>query len=109
MKKLRSLAPFLMLLASAIAGIIMFRGDYDTNKSLVILLCVMIVFYGAGCLIQKNLISFVEQIQEREAAEAEAAAKAAAMAEAEAAAAEIKGEGEVIEKEIPVEESSVQT
>lgn len=101
MRKLRLFAPFLMLLAAAIASIIMFKGDYDTNKLLVILLCVMIVFYGAGCLIQKKLISFIEQIQEREAAEAEAAAAA----EVEA---QIKGEGEVIEKEIPVGESSVQ-
>lgn len=104
MKKLRLFAPFLMLLAAAIASIIMFKGDYDTNRLLVILLCVMIVFYAAGCLIQKKLISFIEQIQEREAAEAEAAAAAEA-AEAEA---QIKGEGEVIEKEIPVGESSVQ-
>ena len=101
MKKLRLFAPFLMLLAAAIASIIMFKGDYDTNRLLVILLCVMIVFYGAGCLIQKKLISFIEQIQEREAAEAEAVAAA----EAEV---QIKGEGEVIEKEIPVGESSVQ-
>lgn len=104
MKKIRLFAPFLMLLASAIASIIMFRGDYDTNKWLVILLCVMLVFYCAGCLIQKKMISFIEQIQEREEAEAAAAAEA----ERKAAEAEIKGEGEVIEKDIPVEESSVQ-
>lgn len=101
MKKLRFFAPFLMLLAAAIASIIMFKGDYDTNRLLVILLCVMIVFYGAGCLIQRKLISFIEQIEEREAAEAKAAA-------AEEAEEQIKGEGEVIEKEIPVGESSVQ-
>ena len=101
MKKLRLFAPFLMLLAAAIASIIMFKGDYDTNRLLVILLCVMIVFYGAGCLIQRKLISFIEQIEEREAAEAKAAA-------AEEAEEQIKGEGEVIEKEIPVGESSVQ-
>ena len=103
MKKLRLFAPFLMLLAAAIASIIMFEGDYDTNRLLVILLCVMIVFYTAGCVIQKKLISYIEQIQEREAAEAEASAAAEAAAEAE-----IKGEGEVIEKEIPVGESGAQ-
>lgn len=108
MRKLRYFAPFLMLLASAIASIIMFKGDYDTNRLLVILLCVMIVFYGAGCLIQSKMTSFVEQILEREAIEAEAAAKAEAAAAAAEAEAEIKGEGEVIEKEIPVEEGSAQ-
>lgn len=85
MKKIRLFAPFLMLLSAAVSSIIMFRSNYDTTDLLVILLCVMIFFYMAGLLIQKKVISFVEQIREKERIEAE-------------------NEGEVIEKEAPAPE-----
>lgn len=71
MKKSRLFAPFLMLLAAALASIIMFRGSYDTTEMLVILLFVMIFFYAAGVFIQKKISSFVEQIREEERIEAE--------------------------------------
>lgn len=86
MKKSKLFAPFLMLLAAAIASIIMFRGNYDTTELLTILLCVMIFFYVLGSLIQKKVLSFIKQIEEQEAREAE-------------------NEGEVIEKEVAMEES----
>lgn len=79
MKKGKLFAPFLMLLAAAVASIIMFRGNYDTTELLVILLGVMVFFYTAGSLIQKKVLSFMDQIREKERLEAE-------------------NEGEVIEK-----------
>ena len=87
MKKSKLFAPFLMLLAAAIASIIMFRGNYDTTELLSILLCVMIFFYVLGSLIQKKVLSFVKQIKEKEAMEAE-------------------NEGEVIEKEAVTEDAA---
>ncbi len=82
MKKNQLFAPFLMLFAGAVTSIVMFRGNYDTTDLLVVLLCVMTAFYFAGYLIQKKVLSFINQIREREEAEAET-------------------EGEVIEKESP--------
>lgn len=82
MKKSRLFAPFLMLFAGAVTSIVMFKGNYDATDLLIILLCVMVFFYLAGCLIQKKVLSFINQIREKEAAEAE-------------------NEGEVIEKEVP--------
>lgn len=79
MKKSKLFAPFLMLLAAAIAAIVMFRGNYDTTELLAILLCVMLFFYFLGSLIQKKVLSFMDQIIEKERMEAE-------------------NEGEVIEK-----------
>ena len=89
MKKNKLFAPFLMLFAAAVASIVMFRGNYDTTELLLILLCVMIFFYCIGNLIQKKVVSFMNQIKEKEAEEAEK-------------------EGEVIEKEAVPEEGEVQ-
>ena len=80
MKKLKLFAPFLMLLSGAIASIMMFYFQYPVEQMLPRLLSGLIVFYIAGCFIQKKIISFVEQIKEEE-----------------------EKEGEVIEKEIPDE------
>ena len=80
MKKLKLFAPFLMLFSGAIASIMMFYFQYPVEQMLPRLLIVLIVFYIAGCFIQKKIISFVEQIKEEE-----------------------EKEGEVIEKEIPDE------
>lgn len=88
MKKLKLLAPFLTLLAGAVACIVMYRKHYDTMDILLILLCVLLIFYVAGSLIQKQIISFVKQIEEREAKEAQ----------------EAEDEGEVIEKELSAQE-----
>lgn len=71
MKKSKLFAPFLMLLAAAVASIIMFRGNYDMTELLVILLCVMVFFYLVGSIIQKKILSFMDQIRERERLEAE--------------------------------------
>lgn len=77
MKKLKLFAPFLMLLAGAIASIMMFYFQYPVNQMLPRLLVVLLVFYLIGCMIQKKLISFVEQIREEEAKEGEVIEKEA--------------------------------
>lgn len=50
MKKDKLFAPFLMLLAGAVACIVMRYFGYGTGEMLLILLCVLLVFYAAGCL-----------------------------------------------------------
>ncbi|MDO4303094.1 MAG: hypothetical protein Q4D94_04210 [Bacillota bacterium] len=71
MKKLKLFAPFLMLLAGAIASIMMYYFQYSTKQMLPRLIVVLIVFYLAGCFVQKRVMSFVEQIKEEEAREGE--------------------------------------
>ncbi len=87
MKKKKLFGPFLMLFAAAVAAIIMVRGNYDMTQLLIILLCVMIFFYVLGNFIQKKILSFMDEITEKEKEEA---AK----------------EGEVIEKENAQEEDT---
>lgn len=77
MKKNRLFAPFLMLLAGAVASIVMRCFRYSTGEMLPILLGVLIVFYFAGCLIQKKVNTFVEQIKSEEAKEGEVVEKEA--------------------------------
>lgn len=70
MKKFKLIPPFLMLLSGAVASIVMFIRKFDTTELLIWLLCVMVFFYLAGCVIQNRLTFFVDQIREREEAEA---------------------------------------
>lgn len=83
MRRDRLFAPFLMLLAGAVAGIVMRYFRYSTKEMLPILLIVLLVFYFAGCLIQKKVNTFMEQIKQEEAKE-----------------------GEVVEKEVSQEEET---
>lgn len=78
MKKEKLFAPFLMLLAGAIASIMMYYFKYNVKQTLIILAIVLLIFYLAGIFIQKKVSSFINQIRERE-----------------------EREGEVIEKEVP--------
>lgn len=71
MKKCKLFAPFLMLLAGAVASIMMYHFDYGMKQMLSILLVVLLIFYLAGIFIQKKIISFVEQIREEEGREGE--------------------------------------
>lgn len=71
MKKSKLFAPFLMLLAGAVASIMMYHFDYGLKQMLTILLIVLLVFYVAGFFIQKKIVSFVEQIKEEEEKEGE--------------------------------------
>ena len=66
MKKFKLIPPFLMLLSGAVASIVMFIRKFDTTELLIWLLCVMVFFYLAGCVIQNRLTFFVDQIRERE-------------------------------------------
>ena len=86
MKKNRLFAPFLMLLAGAVASIMMYYFRYSMKQMLPRLLIVLLVFYLAGYFIQKKVTSFVEQMK-----------------------AEEEKEGEVIEKEAPLEETDQET
>ncbi|MDY2700666.1 MAG: hypothetical protein ACI4E5_04855 [Suilimivivens sp.] len=78
MKKSRLFAPFLMLLAGAVASIMMYYFKYSMMQMLPRLLVILLSFYLAGYFIQKKVTSFVEQIKIEE-----------------------EKEGEVIEKEVP--------
>lgn len=91
MKKNKLFAPFLMLFAGAVVSIVMYIKQYSMKQMLIILLCVLIAFYLIGCLIQKKVVSFMQQIKEKE----------------EVGKAQI--EGEVIEKELSDEEGSHET
>lgn len=71
MKKSKLFAPFLMLLAGAVASIMMYHFDYGMKQMLTILLIVLLAFYMAGFFIQKKVISFVEKIKEEEEKEGE--------------------------------------
>ena len=71
MKKSKLFAPFLMLLAGAIASIMMYYFQYMTKQMLPRLVIVLVVFYLIGCFTQKKVVSFVEQILEREEKERE--------------------------------------
>lgn len=80
MKKNRLFAPFLMLLAGAVASLMMYFFHYSMGQMLPILLAVLVVFYLAGSFIQLRINAFMEQIR-----------------------AEEEDEGEVIEKEASFE------
>lgn len=82
-KKRRLIPPFVMLLAGAITSITMRVLHYEMKTMLIILLCVLVGFYIAGCVIKEMLDRFERQIEE------------AGMEE-----------GEVIEKELAEEDRS---
>lgn len=71
MKKNKLFAPFLMLLAGAIASIMMYYFHYSARQLLINLLLVLVVFYLIGFFIQKKVTSFMEQIKAEEAKEGE--------------------------------------
>ena len=66
MKKSKLFAPFLTLLAGAIASIMMYYFRYTTGQMIPRLVIVLIVFYLLGYVIQKKIVSFMEQIREEE-------------------------------------------
>ena len=76
MKKSKLFAPFLMLFAGAVASITMFYFHYPAGQMLPRLFAVLLVFYIAGCFIQKKVLAFVGQIRENEEALEKAAAAA---------------------------------
>ncbi len=64
--KRKLIPPFLMLSVGAVSSIIMHFNYYETNKMLMILLGVMIVFYIAGNLFIMMLNKFDKQNQPEE-------------------------------------------
>lgn len=82
-KKRRLIPPFVMLSAGAVTSITMRLLHYEMKTMLIVLLCVLLGFYIAGCILKSMLDRFEHQIEE------------AAMEE-----------GEVIEKELLEEEST---
>ena len=89
MRKIKLLAPFLMLLSGLIASIMMFYYHYEKKQLLLILVLVMLLFYAVGAFIQKQVNQFIQKQEEEEAAR-----KA--------------HEGEVIEKEAVEEDGTVE-
>ena len=63
-KKRRLIPPFVMLLAGAITSITMRILHYEMKTMLIILLCVLVGFYIAGCVIKGMLDRFERQIEE---------------------------------------------
>lgn len=56
----------LMLLAGAVTCIITFSEDYDLLTRLVLLFCVMLVFFLLGVVVESFLNSFEKEIKEKE-------------------------------------------
>ena len=63
-KKRRLIPPFVMLSAGAATSITMRILHYEMKTMLIILLCVLIGFYIAGCIIKEMLDRFERQIEE---------------------------------------------
>lgn len=70
-KKRKLIPPFVMLSAGAIVSIAMFVLRYKTKDMLIILLCVLVVFYIAGELIKWMFDRFEAQIIEARLEEGE--------------------------------------
>ena len=70
-KKRRLIPPFVMLSAGAITSITMRILHYETKDMLIILLCVLVGFYIAGCVLQYMLDRFEKQIEEANMEEGE--------------------------------------
>ena len=64
MRKIKLLAPFLMLLSGLIASIMMFYYHYEKKQLLLILVLVMLLFYAAGAFIQKKVNQFIQKYEE---------------------------------------------
>lgn len=63
-KKRRLIPPFVMLLAGAAVSITLRVQQYDTKSMLIILLCALVGFYIAGCILKGMLDIFEHQLEE---------------------------------------------
>ena len=70
-KKRRLIPPFVMLSAGAVTSITMRILHYEMKSMLIILLCVLVGFYIAGCIIEGMLNRFERQIEETHMEEGE--------------------------------------
>ena len=65
-KKRKLIPPFVMLSAGAATSITMRILHYETKTMLIILVCVLVGFYMAGCVIKGMLDRFERQVEEAE-------------------------------------------
>lgn len=65
-KKRRLIPPIIMLSAGAAVSITMRILHYETKTMLIILLCVLVGFYMAGCIMKEMLDRFERQIEQAE-------------------------------------------
>lgn len=70
-RKRRLIPPFVMLFAGAVISITMRILHYETKTMLIILLCVLLGFYFAGCVLKTMLDRFEQQIEEAHMEEGE--------------------------------------
>lgn len=70
-KRRKQIPPFIMLSAGAIVSIAMFVLRYTLKEMLIVLLCVLVVFYIAGELIKWMFDRFEAQIEEARLEEGE--------------------------------------
>jgi len=70
-KKRRLIPPFVMLLAGAAVSITLRTQHYDMKSMLIILLCSLIGFYIAGCILKGMLDRFEHQLEEADMEEGE--------------------------------------
>ena len=70
-KKRKLIPPFVMLLAGSIVSITMFVSHYKSKDMLVILLCVLLVFYVAGEVLKYMLDRFEADAEARRREEGE--------------------------------------
>ena len=70
-KKRKLIPPFVMLLAGAIVSITMFISHYKSKDMLIILLCVLLVFYVAGEILKYMLDRFEADADARRREEGE--------------------------------------
>lgn len=76
-RKRRLIPPFVMLFAGAIVSITMRIRHYDMQQMLVVLLCVLLVFFVIGEVIRYMLDQFEKQNEESNMKEGEVIEKAA--------------------------------
>ncbi len=70
-KKRKLIPPFVMLLAGAVTSITMYALHYNTKDMLIILLCVLVVFFVIGDLVKWMLDRFEAQIEQKRIEEGE--------------------------------------
>ena len=83
-----------MLLAGAVTSITMRVLHYETKTMLIILLCVLVGFYFAGCVLKTMLDRFERQIEEAHMEEGEVIEKEPSEQDSPRAAARINEKGE---------------
>lgn len=93
-KKRKLIPPFVMLFAGAVTSITMRILHYETKTMLIILLCVLVGFYFAGCVLKTMLDRFERQIEEAHMEEGEVIEKEPSEQEGPRAAATVNEKGE---------------